>query len=224
MADLAISYAHFDKAEALALRDALAAQGVSVWMDTPRDEDAAGAGIPVGQAHWEVIEREFAAALVIVVLDTPKWRLRDYCQKEYRRCRELGKPLVFVVPGEAASRASEIAGMSRQNRDALAAHARLAARAVDPEVHSPSWYERLSAKRLSADARAVLAEQEASFVVTPLIREIAEDDLATANAVRRRFRRVATGAVAGFTVAAVAEIGSDGSGSSIKKTWQQPSG
>lgn len=204
MADLAISYAHFDKAEALALRDALAAQGVSVWMDTPRDEDAAGAGIPVGQAHWEVIEREFAAALVIVVLDTPKWRLRDYCQKEYRRCRELGKPLVFVVPGEAASRESEIAGMSRQNRDALAAHARLAARAVDPEVHSPSWYERLSAKRLSADARAVLAEQEASFVVTPLIREIAEDDLATANAVRRRFRRVATGAVAGFTVAAVA--------------------
>lgn len=207
MADVAISYAHSANTEAVALRNHLLSSGITVWMDEPSEQNTVEIGIPVGQAHWEVIEREFAAALHVAVVDTPDWRQRDYCQREYRRCRELGKPINFIDPDDMPDGAEPIMLSLREQRDALEAHARLASRVVAPNRHSSSWLRRVSSERTATDAQRVLTAQGVPFTVTPLIRRLTDDDVERSIKTRRQLRRVATSALTGFTVLAVMASG-----------------
>ncbi|NCD18365.1 MAG: toll/interleukin-1 receptor domain-containing protein [Actinobacteria bacterium] len=207
MADLAISYAHNSSRHAVALRDSLIGAGFSVWMDAPGDDDGAIVGIPVGQSHWAVIERELASALVVVALDTQDWREREYCQREYRLCRNLGKPIEFVSPAEIEERVQDIARSVNGNAAHLAAHARLAARVVTPQQTRESWIHRVLFGRSAGDATTVIEAREAPFMLTPAVREVADADLARAEAGRRQFRRAMSSVVAGFTgIALVASV------------------
>jgi hypothetical protein len=203
MADFAISYAHSSLESALALRERLMSRGHSVWMDAPHEHAAALVGIPVGQSHWDVIRRELASARTVVVLDTAEWRERDYCQREYRLCRDLGKPLEFITPAEEETRAPAIVDSMRENADLLAAHARLAARALTPQETREPWLRSVLLGRTADDATAVIEAQNPPFALTPAIREIVDGDLARTDAARRRFRRISISVISVFAALAV---------------------
>ena len=98
MADIAISYSHLDELFAGHVRQAFTRLGVTVWMDEAEQGTggAEGIALPWGQAHWDVITTEFAAADVVVVIDTPNWRASKYCQDEYRFLLEWGMAVEFI--------------------------------------------------------------------------------------------------------------------------------
>lgn len=204
MADIAISYAHCDVDDAIALRASLLAIGCTVWMDDPGENaDASSTGIPVGRAHWEVIEKELAAALQIVVIDRLEWRTREYCQKEYRLCQSLGKSIILLTPNDLVTAAPQISATIAANERVLAAHARLASRALSPrERHS--WLQRIVFQRAAHDAELVTtAHPGAGVEMTPLLREVAEEEIRTAQNTRRRLRSIGTQIVSGLLVLAV---------------------
>ena len=204
MAEVGISYAHRDAPDALRLHQVVRAGGLTAWMDDPADEAEDGpVGIPVGGAHWDVIEREFADAEVIVVLDTPAWHASEYCQREYRRCRQLGKWIVFATPDRAEAAVADIESGLSEHGELLAAHARVAARAVSTD-NDLSWFQRALFRRSAADAELLLSRvgDESPVTLTPAIREVLKTDLDASRATRRTLRRVGVAVVASLAVLA----------------------
>jgi len=216
MADVGISYSHRDDAAAARVRQAFTSRGVSVWMDesgTDADLGAAGITLPWGQSHWEVITNEFAAADVIVVIDTSNWRESTYCQDEYKFVRHWGKWIEFIDPTEDSeefdARIAAIAALLDGRGPVTGAHTRMVqlarTRGTGP---AKSRLERLISREGERDALAVLtAEQSSSgLTITPEIAAVAAGVVAQANAVKRRLSQIATTAIAILAVLAIAGV------------------
>jgi TIR domain-containing protein len=75
MADIFISYSNSDRSRAMALAQALAQHGWSVWWDRE---------IPIGRSWDEVIEEEIAKARSILVLWSPRAVASDWVKNEAR--------------------------------------------------------------------------------------------------------------------------------------------
>lgn len=208
MADVGISYSHHDTAIALALRQACIDAGLSVWMDDPGVESTGSdLGIPIGREHWEVIEREFAGASVILVIDSPQWRASEYCRREHKRCEEIGKWIAFVDPADLTATVPTIAARLASTPELFAAHARMASRVVAGTT-ARSWQQRWMPRANSADARTVLSDDIASsgLSITELIRSEIAADVAKEEAARRRLRTAVTATAASLAVLLVGAI------------------
>lgn len=205
MAEIAISYAHVDTPIALELRSLLVSAGRRVWMDDARDDDAQSVGIPVGGAHWDVIEREFADAEVILVVDTQSWRESEYCQQEFHRCRELGKWILFWTEEHADAVLNELTVGLRENERALTAHARIASTVVAGRGVLSRWQAVLFARK-AGDAEFLLSDDLADVEMTPLIRGAVEEDVRVSSEARRTLRRAGMAVVACFAILAVASV------------------
>ncbi len=179
MAEVAISYAHDDVDLALALRHHLEDSGRSVWIDD--------IGIPVGTRHWDVIQQEFGIARVIVAVDTPTWRTKEYCMREYALCLDLGKWLIFWKEENSDGLIAEIATALRENHDELAAHARVASRAISEQRADKRW-RRLFFGQRARDAERLLAGDLLFVKLTPRIQEITKNDLYESAKMRRLIR------------------------------------
>lgn len=106
MADFMISYASTDADLARQIARNLEAAGRTVWMDDAgASEDIRHlVGLPGGQGHWSVISTAMDEAGTILVVETPAWRSRAYCQKELAHARRQGKRLAVVLgPTETES-------------------------------------------------------------------------------------------------------------------------
>jgi hypothetical protein len=206
MVDVGISYSHRDTTAAVALRAACIQAGLSVWMDDPGSggEAAGDLGIPIGRAHWDVIEREFAEAIVIMALDTPSWRASDYCQREYQRCEELGKWIVHTSQDEAPSAALAAARQIEDQKPLLLAHARLAERVVAADSRA-TWLQRWFGQAIGADAQTLLSTDLArtGLSITEPIRKVAANDVRMAQQARRRLRTVSVTVVAVLATLAI---------------------
>jgi hypothetical protein len=137
--DAAISYAGSEAAEADRLADALEHAGLSVWLDRLRrrvsEQGPHEAMVPAGVEHWRVISEAIDHSATLVVLDSPRWRERDYCQNEFAHAVLRGKRVIAVGTGgpeapRAAVRvnAGNFAGVAdavADGREVSSAHARL---------------------------------------------------------------------------------------------------
>lgn len=165
--------------------------------------------LPSGQSHWEVITDEFAAADVVVVLDTPNWRESPYCQDEYRFVGHWGKWVEFIDGTQSAEliaeRATAIAALVAERSTVTGAHTRLvqSARARDAPP-SGSRLDRMFGREGERDALAVLSADHRStgLTITPQLAASAATTLQRANSAKQRVRRIATVAVCLLTVLA----------------------
>ncbi|MGA5541367.1 toll/interleukin-1 receptor domain-containing protein [Mycobacterium sp. NPDC051198] len=215
MADIGISYAHVDAALAIGIRRAFVERGFSVWMDEAGEssEDAESIGLPWGQAHWDVITAEFAAANVIVVVDTPAWRQSRYCQNEYAYVRDWGKWVEFIDShGDAGlddRRVSEIAALLATRQSVTSAHTRLVEAARTEVPRNTSRLERLLHHAEERDARLVLASTSAvdGVTVTDRIGPYAQAAIERSRLARKRLRRSAISVTAVLAVLALVGVG-----------------
>jgi hypothetical protein len=101
MADLFLSYSHSEAEIAVATRQTLLSQGLTVWMDdaTGGVDDIEAVGIPVGERHWNVILDAIAACPTFIVLDSPAWRESSYCLNELGRAVDLGHRVALISDG-----------------------------------------------------------------------------------------------------------------------------
>lgn len=186
MADIAISYAHADADAAYAVYHELEANGYSVWMDDPADKarGAAAIGLPVGQDHWEVISTEFAAADLVIVIDTPRWRGSEYCQREHEFLRKWGKWVEFHAPGSGS-----VAGLAAElpaRRELTGAHARIVRLALPGAVRSVSLAERMLRRSEARDAEAIIRADVPWLAVGEELTAIAKAVMERAARARRR--------------------------------------
>lgn len=209
MADIGISYSHQDTQVALTLRHACIEAGLTVWMDDPGVDDTGESevGIPIGRAHWDVIEREFAGASAILALDSPEWRSSKYCQRENTRCEELGKWVVLVDPNDPSALIAEVKGRLLANRDLFDAHARIAMRAVagdNKRTLLQGWLPRSN----SADARALVSNGlgASGLSITEALRGILAEDVAAERSSRRRLRGAATVATSTLVILVIGSM------------------
>jgi hypothetical protein len=216
VAEIAISYAHADSSAAREVRRHLVDLGYTVWMDESGEDRAEvdAIGIPVGQAHWDVIAAEFRSAHVVVVLDTAHWEASAYCRREFDFCRAEGKWVhrLSSPDDDLAALSGEIAARARY----VGAHARLLQRipleggAAGPAVASgasgaPSTAGFWRANADAADAAIVLGGTPADNGVrlTEALVDYATHALEHAHRVRRRLTRLATGVVAALAALAL---------------------
>lgn len=203
MADIAISYSHRQWNEALAVRAALEARGLTVWIDDAgAEQDLEDVGIPVGQEHWTVISTEFRDADLVCIIDTSDWVASAYCQQEYEYCRRLGKRLdrVDAVPTE--SQLDALAAAVREHGAVLGPHSRILDRVEGVGEQYASLSERLSGLQDERDARALLAADAGAAGIT-IVPAVLAHATAAIERSRRRRRRLTTGAVALVTVLVV---------------------
>lgn len=217
MAELSISYSHQDELLAARVRKLLNARGRSVWIDESGDYSATGEGVnlPWGQAHWEVITREFAAAQTVVVLDTPNWRQSPYCADEYRFLQEWGKRVEFInlttqpVTDEYLSAQVDaiLAGLN-ENRELTAAHTRIVEAARLGGTRSGSLFDRLLNRGEARDAHVLLDADlaDSGLTVTPPVEVHARNAISTAERTRRRLRRLGITTVATLAILAVVGV------------------
>ncbi|OMC39028.1 hypothetical protein A5740_03030 [Mycobacterium sp. GA-1841] len=215
MADIGISYAHVDASLAIGVRRAFVECGYSVWMDEAGEaaESAESIGLPWGQAHWDVITSEFAAANVIVVIDTAAWRQSRYCQDEYLFVRDWGKWVEFidsrsgVVPD--ATRIGEIAALVAARQPITSAHARLVEAARTAAPRQTSRLERLLHHGEERDAQVVLASSSAvdGVTVTERMAPYAQTAIERSRRARKRLRRIAVSATAVLAALALVGVG-----------------
>ncbi|MGW4371603.1 TIR domain-containing protein [Nocardia takedensis] len=205
MADIAISYSHADRETAEAVREELRTAGYSVWMDETGEysRTAEAVNLPVGQQHWEVIQSEFAAADLVIVLDTPRWRASPYCRKEFEFLLQWGKWTAFHVPGSGpvVAHATELVARRR----VTGAHTRIVALARSNDIQSRSLVERLLRRSEAEDAEIVLSADApaAGISVDETLKNTAVAVMHHARRARRRLWQGATTATAILAVLAV---------------------
>jgi hypothetical protein len=206
VADIAISYSHTDASPAYAAYRELEAIGYTVWIDDPADKErgTAAIGLPVGQDHWRVISTEFAAADLIIVIDTPGWHASKYCQDEYTFLRDWGKWVEFYVPDSGS--VAELAAKLRDRHALTAAHARLVLSAQPGAVRSASLAERMLRRSEARDAEAISTVDAPWLVVTEKLAAVAKDVQERAVQARRRLWQ--GGITITITLAVLALVGS----------------
>ncbi|MFD6451161.1 TIR domain-containing protein [Nocardia sp. NPDC056541] len=205
MADIAISYSHLDTELAYEVRNELLAAGHTVWIDETGDfgADADGIAVPFGADHWQVIEAEFAAADLVVVIDTARWWASPNCAREYDTLTSWGKWVEFHQPGTTDVVA--LAAPLASRRHITGAHARLIQRMESTGPHSPGLVERWFRRADADDARTILGPDAATAGITvgERLGVVAERAIDNANRVRRRVLRSATVLTAVLAVCAV---------------------
>lgn len=216
MADVAISYSHLDAELAGRVRQEFISNGSAVWMDEAGDYSGGAEDItlPWGQAHWDVITTEFAAANVVVVVDTARWRASRYCQDEYQFLTTWGKWVEFIdattgiTPERLAERVRSIVGMALERRPVTAAHARLV-RLVRSGFERPhSRVERLLGRAEERDARTLLTStpDSSGVTMTEALAGHARTALERARYAKRRLRQMAVAATAILAVLALVGV------------------
>jgi hypothetical protein len=217
VADFGISYSHKDGGIAARVRQELQRGGASVWMDEAGDgtggaEDIA---LPWGQDHWNVITTEFAAADVVVIVDTPNWRASPYCRDEYRFLLDWGKAVDFIPapagdlpPDELSSTVAVIVAGHADRRVVTSAHARLVQATRSGQSPKQSRAERLLGRAEERDARLLLAStpQTSGVTMTPAVTAHARAALERATSARKRLRRAGVSTVAVLAVLAVVGV------------------
>lgn len=165
MAEIAISYSRLDDETAHAVRDELVRAGYAVWIDETRKyDDTASLNIPLGQQHWAIICREFAAAHLTLVIDTPNWHESRYCQKEHEFLLTWGKWVEFYVPGTGSP--VPLAQQLSQRQRLTGAHARVVQLAHSGTLHSASLVERLLRRTEARDAEMLLDDDVTTAGIT----------------------------------------------------------
>ena len=213
MADIGISYAHADALMAIGVRRAFVERGFSVWMDEVGEvsDTVESIGLPVGQAHWDVITAEFAAANLLIVVNTANWRNSRYCQDEYAFVRDWGKWVEFidVDRGLDEARIDEIAAVFTARQTVSSAHARLVEAARATTTHEPSRLERLLHRGDERDAQMVFASSPGvdGVTVTERLAPYARAAIELGRQARRRLRRIAISVTVVLTVLALAGVG-----------------
>lgn len=213
MAEIGISYAHVDAPAAIAVRRALVGHGLSVWMDEADEasDNAESIGLPWGQAHWDVITAEFAAANVIVVIDTPAWRQSRYCQDEYAFVHDWGKWVEFLDADEGPpvpARIAEIVDRLTMRQAMTSAHARLMEAARTTAPRHTSRLERLLHHGEERDARLLLSSSPEvdGIAVTYRLGPYAEAAIERSRQARKRLRRLAVSTLAMLAVLALVGV------------------
>ena len=220
MADIGMSYSHLDSALAQRVRSAFVAVGPSVWMDEISDgsggvEAAEDIALPWGQAHWDVITSEFAAANVVVILDTPRWRASRYCQDEYQFLLQWGKWLEFIDATfgdidqqHLEARVTAITSLLKNRRALTSAHSRIVASARAGGSAPRRRIERFLWRAEERDARSVLATtpEESGLHITDGVARQAQATVERAAAAKRRLRQAGVTATAVLAVLAVTGV------------------
>lgn len=110
--------------EACRAAAALLRAGVTVFSPIAHSHPIAHFGMPTSWEFWSQVDREYLSRCdVLAVLTLPGWRESVGVQAEIRLARELGLPVVFVVPNEldAEDRAPPTLDDLMHHREAKAA-------------------------------------------------------------------------------------------------------
>lgn len=204
--DAAISYAGTEAAEAERLADVLQRAGLSVWLDRLRrsvGEQGLHEGmVPAGAEHWRVISDAIDRSATLVVVDSPAWRERRYCQRELEHALIRGKRVIVLGTGgheplQAAVQleAQDLAGGADAVGDGLAvssAHARLTVAARSAHQRR----RRLSSAANPSDAKLIAGADLDRLGIT-LTQEVQACLKSTLehNASKRRLVTAATGCI-----------------------------
>jgi hypothetical protein len=151
--DAVISYAASEAARAERLADALERTGLSVWLDrlTRRvgDKGPQEGMVPPGSEHWQVISDAIDRSATLVVLDSPAWRGRSYCRREFEHALTCGKRVIVLGTGGGdqlqaacglgAHDLEGAAGAISEGLEVSSAHARMTLAAHSPEKPRRWW-------------------------------------------------------------------------------------
>lgn len=217
MHDFFVSYAHEEAERAQAVARRLRELGQTVWLDEAVDGGHL-AGIPAGQRHWDVIAAGIDQAAAFLILDSPAWRRSEYCRRELKHARGVGKRVAALgYPGELALDGVHVAvaedpavvvGELEPGNEAARAHARLHADMV-AGGRRRSWRTTLlQTGEQSRDAELVTAADPAvtGLSVEGALTEFCRQLLDAARRRRRIIRTVLTVGVAVLVVLAVVAI------------------